>query len=92
MAGHKNPGYSSVEEASPGLWYRDVQLVGIAQKGYYAAQRLVARKGRRRWSYMARVLTTHSSMHDIEVYAAYAGAIIEAQSRESRHGRVRRDM
>jgi hypothetical protein len=31
-------------------------------------------------------------MHDIEVYAAaYAGAI-SAQSQESRHGRVRRDM
>jgi hypothetical protein len=48
MAGHKNPEYSSDEEASPGLWYRDIELVGVARKGYHTAQRLVARKGRRR--------------------------------------------
>jgi hypothetical protein len=30
------------------MWYRDIELVGVARKGYYTAQRLVARKGRRR--------------------------------------------
>jgi hypothetical protein len=31
-------------------------------------------------------------MHDIEVYAAACAGAISAQSQESRHGRVRRDM